>query len=129
ELCLVGKPVVFIPSPNVAEDHQTKNAEALAAEDAAIVIAENQLGEKFKPVFKTLLASEERQKELADNIKRKAKPEASFDIADEVEKLLKPNDHECVEPHKKHLFSRYRRNRDECACAIFCAVGKNRGRL
>lgn len=88
ELCLVGKPVVFIPSPNVAEDHQTKNAKALEEKDAAIVIKESDLGETFQPEFETLLQSEEKQNMFSENIKRLAKPKATAEIADEVEKLI-----------------------------------------
>ncbi|PRX57885.1 undecaprenyldiphospho-muramoylpentapeptide beta-N-acetylglucosaminyltransferase [Flagellimonas meridianipacifica] len=89
ELCLVGKPVLFIPSPNVAEDHQTKNAKALEVEDAALVLKENELDEKFDSVFSKLLASEEEQEKLGANIKKMALPEATEHIVDEIEKLLK----------------------------------------
>ncbi|WP_350292923.1 undecaprenyldiphospho-muramoylpentapeptide beta-N-acetylglucosaminyltransferase [uncultured Croceitalea sp.] len=89
ELCLVGKPTVFIPSPNVAEDHQTKNAEALVKEDAAILIREKDLETDFESVFKELVSSVEMQKSLADNIKKLALPNATSAIVDEIEKLLK----------------------------------------
>lgn len=89
ELCLVGKPVIFIPSPNVAEDHQTKNAEALVAEDAAVVIKESELNENFEKVFSQLTYSEEDQKRLGANIKKMALPKATEHIVDEIEKLLK----------------------------------------
>ena len=90
ELCLVAKPVIFIPSPNVAEDHQTKNAKAVSENDAAILLKETELDEKFEIEFSTLLASEERQKQLSENIKKMAKPNATKDIVAEIEKLL-PN--------------------------------------
>ncbi len=51
ELCIVGKPVIFIPSPNVAEDHQTKNAEALVAENAALMVKEKDLEARFETIF------------------------------------------------------------------------------
>ncbi|MEM9361060.1 MAG: undecaprenyldiphospho-muramoylpentapeptide beta-N-acetylglucosaminyltransferase [Bacteroidota bacterium] len=89
ELCLVGKPVLFIPSPNVAEDHQTKNAQALEVENAALVLKENELDEKFDAVFSRLLASEEEQRKLGTNIKKMALPKATEHIVDEIEKLLK----------------------------------------
>ncbi|MEM9075723.1 MAG: undecaprenyldiphospho-muramoylpentapeptide beta-N-acetylglucosaminyltransferase [Bacteroidota bacterium] len=89
ELCLVGKPVLFIPSPNVAEDHQTKNAKALEVENAALVLKENELEEKFDSVFSRLLDSEEEQKNLGTNIKKMALPKATEHIVDEIEKLLK----------------------------------------
>lgn len=88
ELCLVGKPVLFIPSPNVAEDHQTKNARALAEKNAALVLKENELEKSFQQVFKELLSSEEQQKQLSENIKKMARPNATAEIADEVEKLI-----------------------------------------
>ncbi|RIV73964.1 undecaprenyldiphospho-muramoylpentapeptide beta-N-acetylglucosaminyltransferase [Flagellimonas aequoris] len=89
ELCLVGKPVIFIPSPNVAEDHQTKNASALVAENAAIMMKESELEENFESGFTELLASEEAQKNLGQNIKKLAMPKATEHIVDEIEKLLR----------------------------------------
>jgi len=89
ELCLVGKPVVFVPSPNVAEDHQTKNASALVAENAAIMMRESELDENFEKGFTQLMASEEMQKSLGQNIKKLAMPKATEHIVDEIEKLLK----------------------------------------
>ena len=88
ELCIVGKPVIFIPSPNVAEDHQTKNAMAVTKNDAAITIGENELDEKFENTFFDLLNNESQQKELGENIKKMALPNATADIVDEIEKLI-----------------------------------------
>ncbi|MCL4168197.1 UNVERIFIED_CONTAM: hypothetical protein GTU68_050733 [Idotea baltica] len=88
ELCIVGKPVIFIPSPNVAEDHQTKNAEALLAEDAALMLREKDLDTQFETVFTGLYRSREKQSELGENIKRMAMPHATSQIVDEIEKLL-----------------------------------------
>ncbi len=89
ELSIVGKPVVFIPSPNVAEDHQTKNAMAYTDKDAAVLIKEKDLEANFKTVFKELLSNKERQLELGKNIKKQALPNATKNIALEVEKLIK----------------------------------------
>jgi UDP-N-acetylglucosamine--N-acetylmuramyl-(pentapeptide) pyrophosphoryl-undecaprenol N-acetylglucosamine transferase len=89
ELCLVGKPVIFIPSPNVAEDHQTKNAMAISDKNAAVLLREKDALENFETVFKELLHSEEKQKALSANIKKLAKPDATREIVDEIEKLLK----------------------------------------
>jgi len=89
ELCLVGKPVIFIPSPNVAEDHQTKNALAISKKNAAVLVKESELEEKFEEEFSQLLSSEEKQKTFSENIKKLAKPNATKDIVDEIEKLLK----------------------------------------
>jgi len=89
ELCLVAKPVLFIPSPNVAEDHQTKNAQSLVNEDAALMLKEVELEENFQQKFSTLIASERLQQKLSNNILKLAKPNATKDIADEIEKLIK----------------------------------------
>jgi len=90
ELCIVGKPVIFIPSPNVSEDHQTKNAMAVATKNAAILIKENELRD-FQNQFKNLLKSQEKQDELGKNIKLLALPNATEHIANEVEKLIYKN--------------------------------------
>ena len=55
ELCIVGKPVLFIPSPNVAEDHQTKNAQAIVDKEGALMLKEAQLDTQFQHVFDDLL--------------------------------------------------------------------------
>ena len=89
ELCIVGKPVIFIPSPNVAEDHQTKNAKSVADKNAAILISEKDLDSDFQNQFSELISNEEKQKELSKNIEALALVNATNDIADEVEKLLK----------------------------------------
>lgn len=89
ELCLVGKPVIFIPSPNVAEDHQTKNAEALVAKKAALLLKESTLDATFEKTFLDVLVSGSTQKALSGNIKKLALPKATEHIVDEIEKLLK----------------------------------------
>ena len=89
ELCIVGKPVIFIPSPNVAEDHQTKNAMAIVNENAALLINEADLEVDFENKFSQLMLSVEKQNELSENIKKLALVNATKQIADEVEKLLK----------------------------------------
>lgn len=91
ELCIVGSPVVFIPSPTVAEDHQTKNAQALVAQNAAILIREKDLEDSFDAIFSELYNSKVMQDELSTNIKKMAMPNATKDIVDEVEKLLIKN--------------------------------------
>jgi UDP-N-acetylglucosamine--N-acetylmuramyl-(pentapeptide) pyrophosphoryl-undecaprenol N-acetylglucosamine transferase len=90
ELCIVGKPTIFIPSPNVAEDHQTKNAKAVADKNAAILIKENELEAEFQNQFSSLISNENQRKELSKNIESLALVNATKDIVDEVEKLLKP---------------------------------------
>ncbi|SDR90084.1 UDP-N-acetylglucosamine-N-acetylmuramylpentapeptide N-acetylglucosamine transferase [Formosa sp. Hel1_31_208] len=88
ELCVVGKPVIFIPSPNVAEDHQTKNAMAIANKKAAILIKESDLDTAFQNEFSDLMASPDKRAMLSKHIKDLALVNATKDIADEVEKLL-----------------------------------------
>ena len=88
ELCIVGKPVLFIPSPNVAEDHQTKNATALVQEHAALMVREKDLDNDFGNVFADVFHSKSKQEDLATNIKKLAMPNATKDIVDEIEKLL-----------------------------------------
>ncbi len=89
ELCIVGKPTIFIPSPNVAEDHQTKNAQAVADKNAAILIKESDLDSDFQNHFSELISNEEKQSELSTNIETLALVNATNAIVDEVEKLLK----------------------------------------
>lgn len=89
ELCLVGKPVLFIPSPNVAEDHQAKNALAIAREKAALVLKEEDLSERFEDTIMMLLHSEKDRMELSKNIKKLALPQATAAIVDEMEKIIK----------------------------------------
>ena len=80
ELCVVGKPVIFIPSPNVAEDHQTKNARAIADKQAAILLRESELNEQFANTFSKLIADEAQQEALSAHIKTLAQPNATKDI-------------------------------------------------
>jgi UDP-N-acetylglucosamine--N-acetylmuramyl-(pentapeptide) pyrophosphoryl-undecaprenol N-acetylglucosamine transferase len=89
ELCLVGKPVIFIPSPNVAEDHQRKNASAIVAKQAALMLLESELDEQFEKVFEGLTADDARMNSLGRNIRKLAKPEATREIVDELETLLR----------------------------------------
>jgi UDP-N-acetylglucosamine--N-acetylmuramyl-(pentapeptide) pyrophosphoryl-undecaprenol N-acetylglucosamine transferase len=88
ELCLVAKPVILVPSPNVAEDHQTKNAMSLLEKKAAIMIPDHEIKEKLIPEAIRLINSPEECKELSANIKKLAKPLATQNIVDEVEKLI-----------------------------------------
>ncbi|MBJ2173682.1 undecaprenyldiphospho-muramoylpentapeptide beta-N-acetylglucosaminyltransferase [Aureibaculum sp. A20] len=87
ELCIVGKPVIFIPSPNVSEDHQTKNALAVVEKNAAILLKQSEL-DGFVSVFEGLLHDDYKQQELSENIKKLALPKATEHIANEVEKLI-----------------------------------------
>ncbi len=86
ELCIVGKPVLFIPSPNVAEDHQTKNAQAIVSKQAALMLKESDKA-TFKDVFTQLI--DDKNQILGENIKVLALPDATKTIADEAVKLIK----------------------------------------
>ena len=88
ELSIVGKPTIFIPSPNVAEDHQTKNAQALVNENAAILIKEKDLDADFEKELEALFLSQDMQVQLGRNLKRLALPKATEHIVEEIEKLL-----------------------------------------
>jgi UDP-N-acetylglucosamine--N-acetylmuramyl-(pentapeptide) pyrophosphoryl-undecaprenol N-acetylglucosamine transferase len=88
ELCIVGKPTIFIPSPNVAEDHQTKNAKAISDKNGAILIKESVLETQFETIFSDLISNESKQLELSQNIKKLALPNATKQIADEIMKLV-----------------------------------------
>jgi UDP-N-acetylglucosamine--N-acetylmuramyl-(pentapeptide) pyrophosphoryl-undecaprenol N-acetylglucosamine transferase len=88
ELCQVGKAVLFIPSPNVAENHQYKNAIAIANKDAAIVIEEHELEHKFQTEIDVLLSDKERRTTLGKNIKKLAKPDATTSIVKQIKSLV-----------------------------------------
>ena len=89
ELCIVGKPVIFIPSPNVAEDHQTKNAQSIVDRKGALMIKESELDSLFGLVFEALLKDQGKQIQLSKNIKHLALPNATKQIVDEIVKLIK----------------------------------------
>ena len=89
ELCIVGKPTIFIPSPNVSEDHQTKNAKAIVERGAAILIKESNLDDEFKIVFEAIVKDQGKLQNLTENIKKLAKPNATKAIVEEIKKVLK----------------------------------------
>lgn len=88
ELSLMGKPTIFVPSPNVAEDHQTKNAMALVEKDAALMVKDNEAIEKVIPVALELLENEKHQQSLSENIKANATPNATKQVAQEIIALI-----------------------------------------
>ncbi len=88
ELCLIGKPVILVPSPNVAEDHQTKNAMALVNENAAILVKDIDARDQLIPAVKSLLEDQEKCKVLAANIAKLGIPDAADRILIEIEKLI-----------------------------------------
>jgi UDP-N-acetylglucosamine--N-acetylmuramyl-(pentapeptide) pyrophosphoryl-undecaprenol N-acetylglucosamine transferase len=89
ELCIVGKPVVLVPSPNVAEDHQTKNAAALTSIGAAVMVTDSRAKDNLIAEVVELLKDDERQKVLSNNIKTLAKPNAAVEIVNELMEMIK----------------------------------------
>jgi UDP-N-acetylglucosamine--N-acetylmuramyl-(pentapeptide) pyrophosphoryl-undecaprenol N-acetylglucosamine transferase len=88
ELSLLNKASILVPSPNVAEDHQTKNAKALSSKQAAILLSDTEARDKLFETIQTLLNDVAKQDELKSNLKAFAKPNALSDIVNEIEKLL-----------------------------------------
>ncbi len=88
ELSILGKAVIFVPSPNVAEDHQTKNAMALVAKNAALMVKDNEAQEKLMDLAINTIKNDELLNSLKINIKNFAKPEAAKEIAQIVMKVV-----------------------------------------
>jgi len=88
ELSLVGKPVIFIPSPNVAEDHQTKNAMAFVSHQAALLLKDSDAVGQLKNKVEELMQNPELADALGKNMKKLAKPDAANAIVNELEKLI-----------------------------------------
>lgn len=89
ELCLIKKPTILVPSPNVAEDHQTKNAMALVNKKAAILVKDSEARESLVSKSLDLLKNEQQSQELSIAIAALAKPNACSEIVDELEKIKK----------------------------------------
>lgn len=87
ELCLLGKPAILVPSPNVAEDHQTKNAMALVDKDAALCVADADARRLLLPLAINTVLDAERLRALSGHIVELARPNAADDIARRVLKL------------------------------------------
>ncbi|GAL01135.1 undecaprenyldiphospho-muramoylpentapeptide beta-N-acetylglucosaminyltransferase [Nonlabens ulvanivorans] len=88
ELCIVGKPVIFIPSPNVAEDHQTKNALAVVEKGAGLLVREVEIDQNFNTIWKGLISDVELQNNLSSQIKQLALPHATIDIVNQLESII-----------------------------------------
>lgn len=88
EICAIGKAAVLVPSPNVAEDHQTHNAMALVRKDAALMVKDAEAVEKLLPTTLELLADEEKIKTIENNVLKLALPDAAQTIVDEAYKLI-----------------------------------------
>jgi UDP-N-acetylglucosamine--N-acetylmuramyl-(pentapeptide) pyrophosphoryl-undecaprenol N-acetylglucosamine transferase len=88
EIAIVQKPVILVPSPNVAEDHQTKNAMALVNENAALIVKDNAANTALIPEILALLNNPQNQALLAQKIEKFAKPNAAIEIAKEALQLV-----------------------------------------
>ncbi len=88
ELCLLGKPSILVPSPNVAEDHQTKNAQALATRKAAVMVADKDANSVLLDEAIRMIADEPLLNELGENAKKMAQLDSADRIADEILKLI-----------------------------------------
>ena len=89
EFCLIGKPVILVPSPNVAEDHQTKNAMALVNKDAAIFVKDSEAPEVLIDKAISTVNDEQKLNSLSENIKKLGLKDSADVIADEVVKLAR----------------------------------------
>jgi UDP-N-acetylglucosamine--N-acetylmuramyl-(pentapeptide) pyrophosphoryl-undecaprenol N-acetylglucosamine transferase len=89
ELCVAGMPSILVPSPNVAEDHQTANARALADQHAAVLIIDAEVGDKLVEEALALVKDPKRLDDLAQNIKEMATPNATKDIVEVIASLIK----------------------------------------
>ena len=89
ELCLLGKPAILVPSPNVAEDHQTHNAMALVSRDAAVLVKDIEAAEKLIPTALELIRDDKRLAALHTNVLALAERDSAERIAQEVMKLAK----------------------------------------
>lgn len=88
ELELLGKPCVLVPSPNVSEDHQTKNAMALVDKDAAVLVTDAEAREKLTPTIMELMGDKERLERMHENISKLAVRDSDERIVDEVLKII-----------------------------------------
>ena len=89
ELCLLGKPAILVPSPNVAEDHQTHNAMALVEKEAAVLVRDAEAAEKLIPTALELIKDEKTLKKLHTNVLKLAQKDSARRIAEEVIALAK----------------------------------------
>lgn len=89
EICIAGKPVILVPSPNVAEDHQTKNALALVSKDAAVLVKDVNAGMTLVDTALSLLHDEARCAVLRANILKLARPDATAAIVNEIENMIR----------------------------------------
>jgi UDP-N-acetylglucosamine--N-acetylmuramyl-(pentapeptide) pyrophosphoryl-undecaprenol N-acetylglucosamine transferase len=89
ELAVAQKPVVLVPFPFAAEDHQTKNAMNLVEKNAARMVKDSEMKEKFWTTLSEICENENVRKEMSENLKYFAKPNAAKEIVDEIFKIIK----------------------------------------
>jgi UDP-N-acetylglucosamine--N-acetylmuramyl-(pentapeptide) pyrophosphoryl-undecaprenol N-acetylglucosamine transferase len=92
ELCVVGKPVILVPSPNVAEDHQTKNARALADKNAALLVTDSKAHKELGPAIESLFADRSMQEKLTQNIRKLGITDAADRIAEAAMELIQKDE-------------------------------------
>lgn len=124
ELCLLGKPAILVPSPNVAEDHQTKNAEALSSKGAAILVRDAEARQRLMPCALSVVNDEDCLESMSRQISKLAQRDSAARIADIIFDIVDKN-----ETVQFALFHRCRRHRYECAGALFPGKGIPGGRL
>jgi UDP-N-acetylglucosamine--N-acetylmuramyl-(pentapeptide) pyrophosphoryl-undecaprenol N-acetylglucosamine transferase len=88
---MIGKPSVLVPSPNVAGDHQTKNASAMVKEGASVLISEIDLEQALSDRVPSLLQDDEKLQKMSDAALKLAKPDAATQIAEQLFELAKDN--------------------------------------
>jgi len=103
ELCITAKPCILVPSPNVAEDHQTKNANALVERQAAVLVTDKHASETLVDEALKLLFDEQRASKFSKNITALARPDATRDIVNEIEKLITVSEQEPARSDRKTL--------------------------
>ena len=113
EFCLLGKPVILIPSPNVAEDHQTQNARALVKKNAVVLIPDINANRDLIPQALEIIHNNERLKELSENISKLALPDAANKIVDEIDAILGISSED----------SEYRKSIIDCSAVYFVGAG------
>ncbi len=110
ELCLLGKPCILVPSPNVAEDHQTKNAMALSEKNAAVLITDKEAPDTLTKEALELINNKYKLETLHNNILKLAKPNATRDIAKQVLELIGYKGEIMPEPQPQKVSKKERRN-------------------
>jgi UDP-N-acetylglucosamine--N-acetylmuramyl-(pentapeptide) pyrophosphoryl-undecaprenol N-acetylglucosamine transferase len=88
ELAIVGKPVILVPSPNVAEDHQTRNAMSLVNKGAALMVRDEDARKDLLKLALQLIEEKDRMQSMSENLKKLAIPDSADRIAKEVIQLM-----------------------------------------